>query len=168
MKNVAIYPGSFDPITMGHIDIILRAAEIFDELIVAIFENPRKKGKHQFSIEERLDMIEGSLREVGAKNVRTAHSSGLLVRYMEEHNIKVIIKGLRAVTDFEYELSMALANKKLNDNIETLFMMTDAKYSYLSSSVVRELAQYGEYDGDLITHYVHRKLREKFGSAAQG
>ncbi|MBO8171686.1 MAG: pantetheine-phosphate adenylyltransferase [Bacillaceae bacterium] len=164
MKRTAIYPGSFDPITLGHLDIIQRASEIFDHVVVAIFENPQKKGKHMFSVEERIDMIEGSLRELGIDNATAATSQGLLVRYMEEQSIKVIIKGLRAVSDFEFEFSMAMVNKKLNDNIETLFMMTDTNYSYLSSSVVRELAGYREYHSDLITHYVHRRLVERFGA----
>ncbi|WP_027623425.1 pantetheine-phosphate adenylyltransferase [Clostridium lundense] len=137
--NIAVYPGSFDPITNGHLDIIERASKTFDQVIVGILVNPDKKGL--FSIEERERLIERVIKHI--PNARVESFSGLLVNFMKERDIKVIIKGLRAVSDFEYEFQMALMNKKLNPNIETLFMMTDAKYSFLSSSSVKQVAMFG-------------------------
>lgn len=137
--NIAVYPGSFDPITNGHLDVIKRASKVFDEVIVGILVNPDKKGL--FAIEEREELIRRVIKDI--PNARVESFSGLLVDFMKERDIKVIIKGLRAVSDFEYEFQMALMNKKLNPNIETLFMMTDAKYSFLSSSSVKQVAMFG-------------------------
>ncbi|PRR78964.1 Phosphopantetheine adenylyltransferase [Clostridium liquoris] len=137
--NIAVYPGSFDPITNGHLDIIKRASRVFDKVIVGILVNPDKKGL--FSIEERKELIRRVTRDI--PNVKVESFTGLLVDFMKERDINVIIKGLRAVSDFEYEFQMALMNKKLNSNIETLFMMTDAKYSFLSSSSVKQVAMFG-------------------------
>ncbi|KAJ51523.1 pantetheine-phosphate adenylyltransferase [Clostridium tetanomorphum] len=137
--NIAVYPGSFDPITNGHLDIIRRASKVFDEVIVGVLVNPDKKGL--FAIEERVEIIKEVTNDI--PNVKVESFSGLLVDFMNERDIKVIIKGLRAVSDFEYEFQMALMNKKLNPNIETLFMMTNAKYSFLSSSSVKQVAMFG-------------------------
>ena len=137
--NIAVYPWSFDPITNGHLDIIKRASRVFDKVIVGILVNPDKKGL--FSIEERKELIRRVTRDI--PNVKVESFTGLLVDFMKERDINVIIKGLRAVSDFEYEFQMALMNKKLNSNIETLFMMTDAKYSFLSSSSVKQVAMFG-------------------------
>ncbi|WP_139904526.1 pantetheine-phosphate adenylyltransferase [Clostridium thermarum] len=137
--RIAVYPGSFDPITNGHEDIIKRAAKIFDEVIVAVLINPDKRGL--FSIEERVELIKKVVTPYS--NVKVESFSGLLINFMKSHNAKVIIKGLRAVSDFEYEFQMALMNNKLDDSIETLFMMTSAQYSYLSSSSVKQVAMFG-------------------------
>ena len=128
----AIYPGSFDPITKGHLDIISRSHAIVDHLTVAILENPRKQSV--FTIEERLEMLR--LSTVNYPGVEIDYFSGLLIDYVKRKGINVIIKGLRAISDFEFEFQMALVNRKLNPDVETLFMMTNSKYSYLSSSIV--------------------------------
>lgn len=140
MERIAVYPGSFDPITNGHLDIIIRAAKVCDKLIVAVLENPDKKNP-LFSIEERVDLIKRVTKDI--KNVEVESFKGLLVNYAKNKNAKVIVKGLRAVTDFEYELQMAMMNNKLDENIETIFMMTSNKYSFLSSSLVKQVAMYG-------------------------
>lgn len=135
----AIYPGSFDPITNGHIDIIKRSAKVFDEVIVGVLVNPEKTGL--FTIEERVELIKRVTG--GLTNIKVESFSGLLTHFMADNDVKVIIKGLRAVSDFEYEFQMALMNNKLNPDIETLFMMTSAQYSFLSSSSVRQVAMFG-------------------------
>lgn len=135
----AVYPGSFDPITNGHLDIIKRASKIFDEVIVVVLVNVDKKGL--FPVDERVKLIEKSI--VQYANVRVAGFNGLLIDFMKRNDSKVIIKGLRAVSDFEYEFQMALMNNKLDSSIETLFMMTNAEYSYLSSSSVKQVAKFG-------------------------
>ena len=146
MKRIAVYPGSFDPITNGHIDIIRRSSRTFDKVYVAVLVNSAKKPL--FSIEQRMEWI----RKVtaGLDNVEVDTFSGLLVDYMHEKGAGIIIKGLRAVSDFEYEFQMALMNHKLSKDIETLFMMTSAKYQYLSSSIVKEVARHGGCLNDLV------------------
>jgi pantetheine-phosphate adenylyltransferase len=159
--RIAVYPGSFDPITNGHEDIIKRAAGVFDEVIVAVLVNPDKKGL--FSIEERVDLIKKVVEPYN--NVKVESFSGLLINFMKSKEAKVIIKGLRAVSDFEYEFQMALMNNKLDDSIETLFMMTSAQYSYLSSSSVKQVAMFGGcikgLIPDSIINNVLTKIREK-------
>lgn len=144
--RIAVYPGSFDPVTKGHLDIIERSAKIFDEVIVAVLINPDKKGL--FSIEERVELIKRVTQNI--KNVKVESFYGLLVNYMNQKDAQVIIKGLRAVSDFEYEFQMALMNKKLDSSIETCFMMTDAKYSYLSSSSIKQVVMFGGCIEDLV------------------
>ncbi len=139
MKRIAVYPGSFDPITNGHIDIIRRSSRTFDKVYVAVLVNSAKKPL--FSIEQRMEWIKKVT--AGLDNVEVDTFSGLLVDYMREKGAGIIIKGLRAVSDFEYEFQMALMNHKLSKDIETLFMMTSAKYQYLSSSIVKEVARHG-------------------------
>ncbi len=134
-----IYPGSFDPITNGHLDIIHRGSKICDKLIVSVLNNPNKKSL--FSVEERVKMIEQSTKEYD--NVEVDSFSGLLIKYAEDQNADAIIKGLRAVSDFEYEFQMALMNKKLSEKVETIFLMTSSKNSYLSSSLLKEVARFG-------------------------
>ncbi len=144
--NIAVYPGSFDPVTYGHLDIILRGAKIFDKVIVAILENPNKEPL--FSIKERKAMLEAAIN--GHKNIEIDSFQGLLADYMKLSQANTIIKGLRAVSDFEYELQMASINKMLAPEVETFFMMTNKNYSFLSSSVVKEVAKYGGDVSDLV------------------
>ena len=146
--KIAVYPGSFDPVTNGHLDIITRTSRIVDKVIVAILCNSDKNPL--FSTEERVTMLKTVTRSL--PNVEVAIFSGLLVEFMEEMNANVIIKGLRSVTDFEYEFQMALLNKALNSNVETMFMMTNGNYSYVSSSVVKEVAKFGGHLDDLLPH----------------
>lgn len=139
MKKIAVYPGSFDPITNGHIDIIRRSARTFDKVYVAVLVNSNKKPL--FTIEERMEWIKRATKDL--PNVEVDTFSGLLVDYMRMRGAGIIIKGLRAISDFEYEFQMALMNHKLSGEIETLFMMSSAKYQYLSSSIVKEVARHG-------------------------
>lgn len=153
----AVYPGSFDPITNGHLDIIKRSACCFDKLYVAVFENQSKAPL--FSVEERVEMISEECR--GIPNVEVTSSRGLLVNFARENKIKVLVKGLRAVSDFDYEFKMALMNKKLAPDIETVFMMTSLKYLYLSSSLVKEVAVYGGCIRDLVPPNVEARVLKK-------
>ncbi|HZK27357.1 MAG TPA: pantetheine-phosphate adenylyltransferase [Thermoclostridium sp.] len=156
--NIFVYPGSFDPVTNGHLDIIDRAAKICDKLIVAVLINRSKIST--FTIEERALFIEEVLG--GRDNIEVIPFSGLLVDFMNEHNATTVLKGLRAVSDFEYEFQMALLNKKLDPSIETLFMMTNVEYSYLSSSAVRELASYGGNIKDLVPDIIIDRVYNKY------
>lgn len=160
MSDIAVYPGSFDPVTNGHLDIIERASKIFDKVIVVAVENPDKKNP-LFSIDERVELIKKVTKDI--PNVEVESFKGLLIHYMKKKNAKIIIKGLRAVSDFEYEFQMALMNNKLDSNVETLFMMTNSKYSYLSSSAVKQVAMYGgcikELVPDCIIKDVIRKIK---------
>lgn len=151
--RVAICPGSFDPVTLGHLDIISRSAKLFDKVYVAVLKNSSKK-KSLFNIEERMELLERCLEDL--PNVEVITFEGLLVDCARENDAIAIVKGLRAVTDFEYEFQMALINKKLNREVETLFLTTNAKYLYLSSSIVKEVARNG---GD-ITDFVHPAVAE--------
>ncbi|ACK42421.1 MULTISPECIES: pantetheine-phosphate adenylyltransferase [Dictyoglomus] len=154
----AVYPGSFDPVTNGHIDIIQRGAKIYDEVIVLVAENISKTPL--FSLEERLDMLRHSLKDI--PNVKIDHFSGLLVDYLKKIDVKIIIRGLRAVSDFEYEFQQALTNKKLYPECETVFLVSDLKYTFLSSSMVKEIAKFGGCIKGLVPDYVAEKLYEKF------
>ena len=155
--RVAVYPGSFDPITNGHLDIIERALKVFDKVIVAILINPTKKGL--FSAEERVELIKKVTKDLD--NVEVESFEGLLVDFLAKKDTNIIIKGLRAVSDFEYEFQMALMNNKLNSDVETVFMMTSAEYSYLSSSSVKQVAFFdGSVEG-LIPSMIIEKLKEK-------
>lgn len=156
--KTAIYPGSFDPVTYGHIDIIKRGANLFDRLIVAVLLNPSKKPL--FSVEERVELLKAVTYDI--PNVEIDYFDGLLVDYAKKVNANAIIKGLRMVSDFEYEFQMALINKKLNPSVETIFLMTNAKYGYLSSSVVKEIAQFGGCLSEFVPDIVAQKLKEKF------
>ena len=137
--KIAVYPGSFDPITLGHLDIISRSAKIVDELVIGVLRNSAKNSL--FSLEERVSMIREMTKDL--PNVRVESFDGLLVDYMNEIGATIIIRGLRAVTDFEYELQIAQTNHVQNENIETIFLITNLKYSYLSSTIVKEFASYG-------------------------
>lgn len=154
----AVYPGSFDPVTNGHIDIIKRGAQIYEEVIVLVAENISKTPL--FSLEERLDMLKESLKDI--PNVKIDHFNGLLVDYLKKINVRIIIRGLRAVSDFEYEFQQALTNKKLYPECETVFLVSDLKYTFLSSSMVKEIAKFGGCVKGLVPDYVAKKLYEKF------
>jgi pantetheine-phosphate adenylyltransferase len=159
---IAIYPGSFDPLTNGHLDLIERGAKIFDELIVAILRNPEKEPL--FSLEERLEMIRAMTRE--RPNVRVDSFEGLTVDYALKVGATAVLRGIRAISDYEYELQMALMNRKLEPRLETVFMMPAETYSYLSSRLVREVATLGGSVRGLVPELVEKKLREKL--AARG
>ena len=153
----AIYPGSFDPVTFGHIDIIERAARISDELIVGVLQNKAKTPL--FSVEERVRMLKEVTKHL--PNVKIIPFEGLLIEFAKQMDAKVIVRGLRAITDFEYELQMSQTNRKLNSDVETLFLTTSLDYSYLSSTTVKEVAS---YDGDItqfVPEFVAEKVTEK-------
>lgn len=155
--RTAVYPGSFDPITNGHLDVIRRASKLYDRLIVGVLDNINKKPL--FSALERKEMIDGEIKDL--ENVSCDVFSGLLVDFAKQNGASVIVKGLRTVADFEYEFQMALLNKALNPEYETVFMMTDSKYSYISSSMVKEVAKYkGELNG-LIPPDVIKRIKDK-------
>jgi len=153
-----VYPGSFDPVTNGHLDIIERAAALFDEVIVAVLKNPNKNPL--FSIEERVRI----LQEVTAylPNVQIDSFQGLLVDYAEQKKAKAVLRGLRAVSDFEFEFQVALSNRKLRPDLETIFLMTSTQYSFLSSSIVREIASLNGCVRDLVPSQVEKELRKKY------
>lgn len=146
--KTAICPGSFDPVTLGHLDIISRAAKIFDRIIVAVPVNPDKR--YSFSVEERIEMLQKVCAQQGLRNVEADRVEGLLADYARQKGAVVVVKGLRALTDFEYEFQQALTNKKLNSQLETMFLSTSAEYMFLSSSMVKQVAGFG---GD-ISHFV--------------
>ena len=154
----AIYPGSFDPVTNGHLDIIRRAAAISDELIVGVLYNKAKTPL--FSVEERVKMLCEVTKDM--KNVKVVPFEGLLIEFAEQMDAKVIVRGLRAVTDFEYELQMAALNKSLNSNVETIFIMSSHEYSFLSSSSVKEIAAFSGEFKDFVPYPVYLALKEKF------
>ena len=153
--KVAIYPGSFDPVTLGHIDIVERAASIFGKVYVAVIKNPEKEAK--FSFEDRMKMLKGAARHL--KNVKVESFSGLLIDYAKKKKANAIVRGLRAVSDFEYEFQMALTNRKMSPQIETIFFMTDYKYAYLSSSMVRQIAKLGGPVSGMVPPNVEKELR---------
>lgn len=158
MKRViAIYPGSFDPLTNGHLDLVERGAKIFDELIVAILRNPEKQAL--FSVEERRDMIETMTKRY--KNVSVDTFDGLMVDYATRVGATAVLRGIRAISDYEYELQMALMNRKLEPRLETVFMMPAEAYSYLSSRLVREIASLGGSVRGLVPEMVEEKLHRK-------
>jgi len=160
---IAIYPGSFDPLTNGHLDLIERGAKIFDELIVAILRNPEKEPL--FPLEERLEMIRAMIQ--GRENVRVDSFDGLTVDYALKVGATAVLRGIRAISDYEYELQMALMNRKLEPRLETVFMMPAETYSYLSSRLVRQVATLGGSVRGLVPELVEKKLREKLGPSAR-
>ena len=157
----AVYPGSYDPVTNGHIDIVERATGLFDEVIVAVLINKTKKGL--FSVDERIDMLRAVTAHLPTVRVDSWH--GLLVDYCRQHDVNAIVKGLRAVSDFDYELQMAQMNQQLS-GVETLFMPTNPLWSFLSSSLVKEVATYGGDVSHLLPGTVHRRLVERLASRA--
>ena len=158
--RIAVYPGSFDPITKGHLDIIQRASKMFDKVIVAVVKNQSKKP--MFSFEERRELIMRSVESVGwVDNIEVEEFQGLLVDFMHQHNSKIIVKGLRFVSDFEYEFQQALTNRKLDEEIETMFMVTCYKYSYLSSSIVKEICMLGGDVTDMLPEAIIDDVSEQ-------
>lgn len=153
----ALVPGSFDPVTNGHLDIIERAAAMFDEVLIAVARNSTKTPL--FTVEERMEMLEEAC--AAWSNVRVSTFEGLLVNYALENGVTAIVKGLRAVSDFEYELQMALMNRRLTEKVETIFLMTGAEHSYLSSSIVKEIARLGGAVEGLVPSRVEQRLRQK-------
>jgi pantetheine-phosphate adenylyltransferase len=155
---MAVYPGSFDPITNGHLDIIARGLSVFDEVTIAILLNPEKQPL--FTVEERVEIIGEAYK--GEARIKVDTFSGLLVDYAEKIGATVIVRGLRAISDFEYEFQMALMNRHLNPRIETVFMMPAERYSYLSSRIVKEVFQLGGGVHELVPPVVERRLLEKY------
>ena len=159
MPKIAVYPGSFDPITNGHIDLLSRGLRIFDEIIVLIAYNPNK-ATHLFSVEDRLDMIREVVKQYD--NVRVDSYPGLLVDYVRNAGASVILRGLRALSDFEYEFQLALINRRLNRDIETVFLMTGYKWFFTSSQIIKEAASFGGSVTGLVPDIVDQRLKEKF------
>jgi len=158
MKNRIVYPGSFDPVTDGHLDIIERAINIFDEIIVAVFKNPNKDPL--FSMEERVELLIESTKDI--PEVTVDSFTGLTMDYVKSQNAVAILRGLRAVSDFEGEFQMASMNKELDGNIETVFFMTDSQYAFLSSSVVKEVACFNGNVSSIVPECVNKALVDKY------
>ena len=156
--KIAVYPGSFDPITNGHVNLIERALEVFDKLVVAVAHNPNKSSL--FSVEERLEMIRVALKN--DPRVAVASFEGLLVDFVEKQGARVIVRGLRALSDFEYEFQMTLMNRKLNRKVDTIFLMTGYKWFYISSRIIKEAASLGGSVRGLVPEIVHQRLKQKF------
>jgi len=157
-KKKAIYPGFFDPITNGHLSIVSRGLAIFDQLIIAILNNPQKTPL--FTIQERIGMIKETLK--GNPNIEVDTFDGLLVDYVIQKESNIILRGLRALSDFEYEFQMALMNRKLNRQVQSVFLMTDYKWFYISSTIIKEAASFGGDVSGLVPKFVNDKLKEKF------
>lgn len=155
--KIGIYPGSFDPITNGHIDIIKRAAKLTDKLIVAVLKNNEKNAL--FTADERVKMIKESIKKI--PNVYVESFDGLLVDFAKKKKANVIIRGLREMTDFEYELKMAQTNRALYENIETIFLITSPEYAYVSSSIVREVASFGGDVSKFVTKNIEKETKKK-------
>jgi pantetheine-phosphate adenylyltransferase len=161
MPNLAIYPGTFDPITNGHLDLIERGLKIFDHIIVAVAEGSYKKTL--FNVPERLEMMREALADM--PNVTVDSFPGLLVEYVKSQKGAVVLRGLRAITDFEYEFQMAMMNRRLEPDIETVFLMTGMRWVFLSSSILKEAAMHGGNIEGMVPELVYKKLREKYGLA---
>ena len=158
--RIAVCPGSYDPVTLGHVDVITRAAAMFDELIVAVVNASMRKSSAVFSAEERIAFIEGATTHL--ENVRVEAFSTLVVDFARQRGAKAIVKGLRAISDFEYELEMNQLNRQLGSDIESIYLMASPQYSFLSSSGVKEIATFGGDISDLVPERVARRLKEAF------
>jgi pantetheine-phosphate adenylyltransferase len=158
MQKIAIYPGSFDPVTNGHIDIAQRGLRLFDKIIVAILSNPGKD--FLFTVEERIEMLESSFEEY--PNIEVGTFDGLLVDYAAKKDSIAILRGMRAVSDFEYEFQLALMNRKLNREVQTVFLMTSLRWIFTSSSIIKEAAQFGGDIKGMVPPIVNEKLKKKF------
>lgn len=152
-----LIPGSFDPITIGHLDVIKRAGKLFDELLISVMNNPKKKCI--FTLEERMELIKKSVK--GMKNVEVSYFDGLMVDYAKANNIGVVVRGLRAVSDFEYEFQLGAINSAISPELETVYLMTDAKYSFLSASMVREIGSYGGDIRAFVPEAIYDEVCEK-------
>lgn len=159
MERLAIYPGSFDPLTNGHLDIIERGLKIFDKVIVAILINPSKQSL--FTVEERIEMLNECLKPF--PNAKADCFNGLLVNYAKQKNANAILRGMRAVSDFEYEFQMAIMNRKMNRKVQTVFLMTGFRWIFTSSSIIKEVARFGGDVTDMVPLIVNEKLKQKFG-----
>ena len=159
-EKIAVVPGSFDPITNGHLDIIKRAADVFDIVYVAVLNNSSKQPL--FNVEERMSLIAEVTKQFS--NIRIESSSGLLIEYAQQKKAQAIVRGLRAVSDFEYEMQITSMNRVLDEHIETFFIMTKNQYSFLSSSIVKEVAKYGGNVSELVPKVVEQALKEKFNT----
>ncbi len=157
MNRTAIYPGSFDPVTFGHIDLIRRATKIFDKVIVAIADNSVKK--NLFSMDERLEMLKESTKDIDGISVESF--KGLVIDFAKKNNVNVLIRGLRVISDFDYELQMAMTNRRLNEEIETLFLMPSEGYSFLSSTLIKEASSLGADVSSFVPKLVEDKIKEK-------
>jgi len=155
--SIAIYPGTFDPVTLGHEDIICRSAKMVDHLIVGVLNNSSKRPL--FSVEERLDMLREAVKEL--PNVTVEAFDGLLVDFAKQRHAKIIVRGLRAIADFEYELQIAQTNRSISPDIDTIFLSTSLEYSFLSSSIVREIAAYGGTLSQFVNPYVEQQFRRR-------
>jgi len=160
MSGKAVYPGSFDPITNGHVNIVERGLKIFDQITIAVLENPKKTPL--FPTEERTEMIRDIFKD--QKEIEVKAFDGLLVDFARNNNAKILIRGLRAISDFEYEFQMALMNRKLDPGIETFFMMPNLDYSFLSSNLVKEVSMLGGCLEGLVPQKIEKKLRDKFSN----
>jgi pantetheine-phosphate adenylyltransferase len=160
MTKIAIYPGTFDPITLGHLDIVKRSLKMFDKIVIAVTDNPSKSPL--FSIEERVELVKQSTKNL--KNVKVMSFNSLLVKFAKSQKAVAIIRGLRQVSDFEEEFQLATINRKLHSSIETVFIMTSEKYFYLTSSLVKELALFNAPLNEFVTPFVKRKLKEKMSN----
>lgn len=158
MERIAVYPGSFDPVTNGHLDILERALTLFDKIVVAILHNPGKK--ICFSVEERIEMLEASTRSLAGVEIDTF--DGLTVEYARRKKAHAILRGMRAVSDFEYEFQLALMNRRLNRGIQTVFLMTGLRWIFTSSSIIKEAARFGGDIEDMVPPPVFEKLKERF------
>jgi pantetheine-phosphate adenylyltransferase len=160
MESVAIYPGSFDPVTNGHLDILERGLKLFDKIIIAILTNPKKT--FLFTLDERIEMLEDSLKDF--PNVEIDTFDGLTVDFAAQCNAQGILRGLRAMSDFEYEFQMALMNRRLNREVQTVFLMTGLRWIYTSSSIIKEAAQFGGNIEGMVPPIVEKKIKAKFGT----
>lgn len=160
MGGIAVCPGSFDPITYGHLDIIKRAAKVFEQVYVVVLNNSSKNPL--FSVEERIQLIEEVTKDL--KNVKVDSFQGLLMDYAKSVNANAVIRGLRAVSDFEYEMQITSMNRVLNDEVETFFIMTNNQYSFLSSSIVKEVAKYNGDISELVPDIVEKALKTSFNN----
>ncbi|OGU14414.1 MAG: pantetheine-phosphate adenylyltransferase [Ignavibacteria bacterium GWB2_35_12] len=158
MQRIAVYPGTFDPITNGHVDVIERASQMFDKIIVVIAVNSKKEVL--FSDEERCELAVQSLKQL--PNVEVEMHKGLIIEFARSKNAVALIRGIRAVSDFEYEFQLALMNRKLVPEIKTIFLMPHERYTYLNSSIIRELAKYKQDVSEFVPDVVYKKLKEKF------
>ncbi len=156
--RIAVYPGSYDPITNGHVDIILRGLELFDRVVVAALKNPSKI--HLFTLEERIDMMKKTFE--GCERIEVDYFEGLLVDYLKKKNTYTVVRGLRAISDFEVEFQMALMNRSIENEIETIFLVPSINYSFLSSKLVKEIYKFGGEIGSMVPDVVDLKLKEKF------